>query len=129
MREIARMLQEDRNTAALARLLRYDVDVDPAVWYSGRAEPHDPQLPLIHPEDAGALTKRELVEYLRLAAPMGILFENGIVVNSRNVVKSNNVADIHRCVQQTWDARAGEGPGRGPVPCGPVPLPPGRVAR
>merc|ERR1719284_1809310 len=129
MREIARMLQEDSNTAALARLLRYDVDVDPAVWYSVRAEPHDPQLPLIHPEDAGALTKHELVEYLRLAAPMRILIENGIVGNSRNAVKSKNVAEIHRCVRETWDARGGMGPGRGPVRFGPVPLPPGLVAR
>jgi hypothetical protein len=130
MREITWKLQGDENTAALAHLLQYDVDVDPGVWYPGRIEPQDPQLPLLHPEDAGALTKHELVEYLHLTAPMGILIENDLVGKSRNVAKSKCAADVHSCVRQTWDARAGQGPGRGPVSfASELPLPPGLVTR
>ncbi|CAK0825699.1 unnamed protein product [Prorocentrum cordatum] len=132
MREISRTLQHDSNISSHADLLQYDVDIEPGAWYRGRAEPRDPQMILVHPEDAGALTKHELLEYLRSAAPMGILIENGLMGKSRNVVKSKCVADIHGCVQQTWDVRAGQGPGRGPIcivpPVG-LPLAPGLVIR
>lgn len=88
--------------------LKYDIALPLGAWAGERAQPADPSAPLMDLEGARGLTKRELVEYLKKAAPREILMRHGVMGNIQKVIKVKPLQALLDAVEETWDARRHE---------------------
>eukprot|EP00747_Dinoflagellata_sp_TGD_P033926 gnl/TRDRNA2_/TRDRNA2_136923_c1_seq1.p1 gnl/TRDRNA2_/TRDRNA2_136923_c1~~gnl/TRDRNA2_/TRDRNA2_136923_c1_seq1.p1 ORF type:complete len:398 (-),score=66.51 gnl/TRDRNA2_/TRDRNA2_136923_c1_seq1:32-1084(-) len=117
MMEVCKLIQQDKNMKEHFHR-EYDVDhvkVPLGAWSGTKAQPIDPDAPLIHPSDALAYSKRELIEYLRAVAPREVLMRYRLLGDMRNVVKSiSALTDNSKrlrlidAMEETWRLRDGD---------------------
>jgi len=102
--EIARRIQSDSHLKDNLTL-KYDIQLPLGAWSGEKAQPADPDVPLIPVEDADCYTKRELVNYLHQAAPREILLKHNLLGNMKNTLKSKGSESLKQALQDTMDAR------------------------
>jgi len=102
--EIARRIQGDVHLKENLTL-KYDINLPLGIWSGEKAQPIDPSLPLIPPEDAECYTKRELIQYLQQAAPREILLKHNLLGNMKNALKSKGTESLREALRDTLDSR------------------------
>jgi len=86
----------------------YEIDV-PLGAFAG-TDVADPAVPLLHPADTTAMTKREIVTYLRAAAPRDVLTRASLLGKLQNSVRSKSLCELNAVVEETWRSRGGHWP-------------------
>merc|ERR1712060_668681 len=91
-RHICNILQKDEHLQEHI-CLKYNIDLPLGVWFGDKGKPMEEGVLLIHPKDAEACTKRQLIEYLLKAAPRELLMRHGLLGKLKNTVKTKSLAD------------------------------------
>lgn len=104
--QVCREVQADPHLAEHL-CLKYDVRIPLGAWARAKAAPVDPTAPLLSPASITGRTKRELIEYLRKAAPREILMRHGLLGSINNTVKCKGYHELARAVAETWLVRGG----------------------
>jgi len=86
--------------------IEYDVSLPPDAWDAHAGHPVNEDRLLIRPEDVDKYEKRELVEYLREAAPRKIVLEYRLLGDIKNVVKARSTTELRRAVKKTLQKTA-----------------------
>jgi len=87
--------------------LKYDIKIPLGIWAGPKAAPLDPCSVPLSPSNANGMTKCELVQYLRKAAPRVILMRRGLLGNMKNMLKFNRKA-LMAAVSDTYLSRVGD---------------------
>lgn len=100
--KVVRQIQEDHNLMSYTDLA-YDVQLPLGVWDSREgALPAVAPADLVSPALARTMTKRELVEYLRKAAPRSLLLQRHLLGSEKNTLKGQNWEELIDAATTVW---------------------------
>jgi hypothetical protein len=102
---IARDIQGDAHLKDNLHLKYDHVRLPLGAWSAERAQPADPDVPLIPAEHSQYYTKREIIEYLHKAAPREILLKHKLLGNMKNTLKSKGGDLLKEALKDTLDSR------------------------
>jgi len=84
-----------------------DPELPPGVWVGPGAQVANDTVPLMDPSTVEQYSKRQLVEYLRQAAPLEILMRYNFLGSFQNAMNSNGASKLADAVNETWKLRGG----------------------
>jgi hypothetical protein len=106
--EVCKLIQSDPHLAE-HHCLNYDIQLPMGIWEDFKGAPQ-PDTPLITPEEACLLTKREILQYLRMSAPHKFLTRRGLLGNIENRLKCKGRKVFIEAVADTYLERQGQLP-------------------
>jgi len=105
--EVLRVIQEDPHLKEHIHFPYEDIELPLGAWAGPQAQVEDESVPLIHPSTVAQYSKRQLVEYLRKAAPLEILMRYSLFGSTQNAMKSQGAGKLADAVSETWRLRGG----------------------
>jgi len=85
--------------------ITYDINLPPGAWSADGFKVANRNVPLIHMDDTHEYTKRQLIEYLKMAAPHEILMKYCLLVSVQRAMKVKKVSELAMAVKETYQLR------------------------